>query len=510
MKIADLFVKLGVVSDVRKVEQFQRALKGVRQNLIVIQATAVASAVAIERFANGTINSAVNLQNLNNQTGLSTKKLQEWQRAAQLSDISLSADQVSQSIAGLDKRLTSIRLGQGNIAPFQLLGIDIKGDAFDVLEQLRSRIKNLNPGVATNLISQIGLNPEFINVLRTSREEFEQLSKRTLLGKNQIAAVVAAGTAITRLKLRLMALKDQAVARLAPGLERIANHFFEYLQRNGEKIISAITTIARIFGRFAIAVGNAVDIVARFIDRITGTEQGFKALAIAGALLVASFSPVIAILLGVIAILDDIAVWKRGGKSLFGGLFDAIAEFSEKIGGFPTIATILGGTAALAFIGKLSSALTGINGTLATIGTKGKALGLIGGVIGAVTLNEIGKKGGTSASNVLGKSAGGALIGAQLGSFIPGVGTAIGTGIGGAGGFAVGAFQEREETKKGIQQMINRENEILLENLQKGTAEQNINITINTGGGDVGDPIAIANELRRALREANPSFARGF
>jgi hypothetical protein len=44
------------------------------------------------------------LENINQQTGLSIDLLQKWQKAGQLSNLAVSADQISGSIVALQKK----------------------------------------------------------------------------------------------------------------------------------------------------------------------------------------------------------------------------------------------------------------------------------------------------------------------------------------------------------------------------------------------------------------------
>ena len=353
--IGQLFIELGVKADTQQINKVDAGVKSLRSNLLLVSAAFTGAVVGLDRFVNSALKGVVSLQNLNAQTGLSIEKLQRFQQAGQLSNLALSADQIAQSIGNVQKNIAAIRIGQGDISPFQLLGVDVAGqDAFGVIEQLRGAIRGLDPATATNLISQIGLSPDFINLLRLSRKEFELLSENTFLNPKQRADIDKAGTSMKALQLRFKALKDQAVAKIAPELTKLVQQFFKWMKDNGKAIIEVIAGMARGFAKFAQAIGNAFSLVTQFIDGLVGMERGIKILAGAFALLTLSFSPFLAGLAAIILLLDDIAVFRAGGDSVIGELVKAFEDL-------PDFAKILGigagGATLLTFLGSLTKAL---------------------------------------------------------------------------------------------------------------------------------------------------------
>ena len=387
--IGELFIELGVKADTSTINKVGAGIKGLRSNLLLVTGAFTAAVVGLDRFVDSALKGVVSLQNLNAQTGLSIEKLQQFQQAGQLSNLALSADQIAQSIGNVQKNLANIRIGQGNIAPFQLLGVDVAGaDAFDVIEQLRDNIKGLDPAIATNLISQLGLTPDFINLLKLSRKEFEALGENTFLSKQQRADIDEVGTSIKALKLRFKALKDQAVAKIAPQLNELVQQFFKWLKDNGDKIVRVIESMARGFANFASAIGNAFALTSRLLENIIGLENGIKILAVAFSFLTLSFAPFLAGLAAIILLLDDIAVFRRGGKSVIGELVKAFEEL-------PDFAKILGGAGLIVTIGLITTGILKMTGAVTGLGAVLPKLAPLAAVVGgaAFALNapEIGK-----------------------------------------------------------------------------------------------------------------------
>jgi len=361
MKIGELFVQLGFKTDKKKLQDFSKGVSNLRKNLLFTQIAFVSAIYGLEKFVEGTLKGVISLTNLNRQTGLSIRELQKWQQAGQLANLDLNAEEISNSIAKLQDNLAKIRRGQGNVAPFQLLGIDIAGkNAFQVLENIRESIVGISDAQATSLISKLGLDPKFINILRLSREEFEKLGKNIFLSPEQQRSILKVGQNFKMLTLRLKALKDQAVAKISPQLEKMIKDFFMWIDKNGEKIINTISSLARVFSSFAEAIGNAFSLMARMLESVAGLENGIKALTFVFALLSLSFSPFLVGLLLIIGFLDDIKVWMEGGESYFGKFYDSLdkltnkfskleekSKFTKKLNwlGLGTLGAILGGPA---------------------------------------------------------------------------------------------------------------------------------------------------------------------
>lgn len=390
--IGELFIELGIKADTNKVNKVDQSFKSLRKNLLLTAAAFTGAIIGLDRFINSALKGVVALQNINIQTGLSIDKLQQFQQAGQLSNLALSADQIAQSIGNVQKNIAKIRIGQGDIAPFQLLGVDVAGqDAFGVINQLRESIKGLDPAIATNLISAIGLSPEFINILKLSRKEFEALSENTFLNPKQRADIDKAGTSIKALTLRFKALKDQAVAKIAPELDKLVQKFFKWLKDNGDRIINTISGIARAFAKFAQAIGNAFDLVTRFIGSISGLENGIKILAASFAFLSLSFSPFLAGLVAIILLLDDISVFRAGGDSVIGELVKAFDDL-------PDLAKIIGGAGAIGILGKITTSLIAM--TAPALALAAPLVAIVGALTFLAKAPELGRLGAEKVEDV--------------------------------------------------------------------------------------------------------------
>lgn len=306
--IGELFVSLGFKIDDGGLKKFDKEVRDFKKNLILIPALAAAAVVAIDRFTASSVNAAVALSNFNAQTGLMSNKLREFQVAGQLSDISLTADQVTASIQNLQRNITAISFGGGDIGGFSLLGIgNVLGkDAFQVLKEIRANINNIDPAKATSLLERIGLDAKFINVLKLSNEEFEKLGKQYLLSSEANADLIRLGTAFTDLGMVLKNVKDRFVAFLSPVLIQ------------GVRIIKNVTQGIAALGESFVKVSEHNRVFAGLLGVLAA---GFVALRIAARpfLLIAGL-----LLLWV----EDFLVAMSGGESVIGSFVKMIGQLA--------------------------------------------------------------------------------------------------------------------------------------------------------------------------------------
>lgn len=307
MQLAEMFVKLGFKIDSKTLNNFSKNVDTAINNIGKITAGATAFVVAMDKITESVARGVNNLENFNAQTGLSIGKLQQLQITAGLQNIGLSADSVSQSIQSLQSNLAEIRLGQGNIAPFQMLGIDVLGqDAFGVLDQLREKIKGVDDMVATNLISQMGLNPQFITVLRMSKDEFSQLNSQIALTADERENIMKLGVEVKKIHLIIQALISKTLSKWSPVIMEVAKHI--------ENIVKSIGRFNMQIPVMVVGLGG----VLKMFKMLNATTASW-ALALTGLFL----------------LLDDFAVWSQGGKSVldYSGLqkfFDAVIPQIER------------------------------------------------------------------------------------------------------------------------------------------------------------------------------------
>lgn len=377
MKVGDLFVALGIKTDESKLKAINTGFGNLRRGLIETKIAFLGAIWGLDKFISSSVQGVASIDNIAQQTGLSFQELQKFDMAGQMSNLAIGAGQTANAIGNLQKQIALIRMGQGNIAPFQMLGIDVAGkNAFEVIKDLRKNIQGLSPDIATNLISQLGLDPAMISLLKLSNKEFDKLTNQGGLGKGGKSSILQTGFALKQLELKIQRLKDQIVVAISPVIQKFINQFLNWIIKNQSKIRNVLTDFIEKIAYFIAIIAEGVGVLIKFAENIFDAEKGMKLFGLAVAGLLLSLSPFVAKLAIISGIMHDFQNWKLGKDNMFGDLYKTIAGIADKLG-------LLKKTITGAFdfdektqknIDSFSKAMSGLKGSL--------MLGLVGAVIG--------------------------------------------------------------------------------------------------------------------------------
>ena len=316
--IDEIFIKIGFKTEDKELKKTEKAIDktldkadkkakkadisftNIFKTVRKMAVAAGAAYIAFDRLANSMLKSNQAYINFNRQTGLALANVNKIAGAGMLVDYNLNPENVMGSMQALESNLAQIRLGEGNIAPFQLLGISPVGkNAVQVIEDLRQAIKGIDDMTATNIIQQMGLSPEMITILRMSKEEMEEYSaiaQQYMLSPEQRQAMQQYAMGLRLVHMQLNYLKDTIILKVMPAFIEFSKNFANILQQ-GSKFIDIIQHIVNVIPHVKLALGG----LAMFI--------------------LARFNPVIAAITGLYLILEDLAVWFAGGKSVAGTIF---------------------------------------------------------------------------------------------------------------------------------------------------------------------------------------------
>ncbi|MGM9544504.1 MAG: hypothetical protein ACI3T9_05920 [Romboutsia timonensis] len=306
--IEEIFIKLGFKVDKKPLDDTDKSVKNVISSVKKIATATVLAIAALDRMATSLGRNNQELINFTRQTGLSIDNLNKIAGAGMLIDINFSSEKAAQGLMSLQSNLAQIRLGQGNIEPFQILGVSPVGkDATQIIEDLRETIKGVDDMTAVNLIQQMGLSPEFISLLRLTKGEYNDLiatSQKFMLNEEQRAALQKYSIELRKMHMEMAYLKDKALLAILPVL----NQFFRSLLNIINFVVLGASKIKSL------------------VDYIGQLKYGLLALGSVAIGLTALFNPLLAVLTALYLILEDFAVWALGGDSLFKLGFEKMQE----------------------------------------------------------------------------------------------------------------------------------------------------------------------------------------
>ena len=338
MTIADLFARIGLKTDEGKAKSFQKTMLGVKTGLIAVTGVAAATALAIRKITADAFEAAVAFKQFETETGSSAQELQKWQAVAQQTN--QSAESVTSAIKSIVSNQEKIKLGQGNISGFQILGIDPRQDPFKILEDLREKTKGLSDGMKKNILQQMGVGAGLLQTLSLTREEFDIMASRAFIVSPQaIETLNKTKASVDLASNAIKYIKTQIAVGLSPQIRETTKRFTEFIKVNEKGIIEGFKKGYKFVSLFLKAITNTATMINDLVTSTIGWEKTIKIAAIAFGVLnaVMMASPIGLITAGIIlliAVLDDIYTYSQGGKSLFGKLMDRFPELEKGLFGF--------------------------------------------------------------------------------------------------------------------------------------------------------------------------------
>lgn len=339
MKIAELFARLGVKADTPKLKGFSAAMDSAKTLVVTTTGDIMRFVGELRKMTDEMFDAAVAFKQFEAETGASAQELQKWQAVAEQTNN--SADSVAQAIKAITSNQEKIKLGQGDISGYQLLGIDPRQDPFKILEDLRTKTAGLNQAMKKNMLAQMGVGADLIQVLELSNKKFQELSGNAfVIPGSAIDSMNDAKSSMNLLGNAVKWLKGMIAAELAPGIVDLNKKIATWIKNNKDGIVKTMKAVFEWTSKVAKAIMNAGMMINNIIVNTIGWENAVKGLigilVLLNAHIIASpIGLLIAGLLLLIAILDDLYVYSQGkGKSLFGVLMSTFPELEEALGKF--------------------------------------------------------------------------------------------------------------------------------------------------------------------------------
>jgi hypothetical protein len=234
MTIAELLVKIGIVSDTADLEKIDKEMMlawGGAKRLALGLAAIDTAMIALMKAS---INVAVGFTKFRIETGLSTDQLQRWQYAARLANV--DSKDLTGAILSIQDAQAAIKLGEGNIAPWQLLGIDPRQDPFEVLEQIHQKIQEIgDPAVARHITVQMGISDDMFQFLSRADLGLDELNTKMMVTHQQEQDMMALNKQwqpftynLERAGMKFAHDIEPAFEQLLPMMEKFLDKFADF------------------------------------------------------------------------------------------------------------------------------------------------------------------------------------------------------------------------------------------------------------------------------------------
>ncbi len=311
----------------RELQEQKNHIIGIVKGITALSAGAIIAYKAIDRMVNSLATANSRMIAFQRQTGISFESFNKYASAAASVNFNATPEQMANTMQNLANNLYDIRMGRGDISPYQELSF-VGGKSFNpmgmtveqLIESVREAIKGVGDVQATNIITRMGFSPDDLLMLRMTREEMEKINDLFLSPKER-EQMNAYSLQIKKMRLEFQLMKDRAILALMPAFVRLTNK---------------ITNLSVVWGNLLTGFTN-------FIQSSPVLETVFKNITIALVGMLAVTKPLYAGFMAIYLVLEDLAYWYAGKGSLFGDIFgergsekfnnSAIGKATNAIGG---------------------------------------------------------------------------------------------------------------------------------------------------------------------------------
>lgn len=361
MKIGELFVKIGIKGGKESISK----MKGLMKTTLATKAAMLGTVVALAKMSQEARRFAMNMEVFQANTGLSGQMLQKMSYQAAQAGVSL--DNLGATLQHIQKMSTQIAFGEGNIKPFQMLGIDPHQDPVKILNQIGQAIRKYQnePAKIREIVDGFGISNELYYMLLQSQTE--ELEEQFLLKQKDQQTLVK----LNKEWYKLWWYVKQISIKLQGFLAHIAL-----------PIVKAVLRIVKYFGKILIAVTDAV-------EASTALQKALAIIAILAAVIFAWFSPLTALFIGIALVLEDIYGYFTGKDSITGRLIEWIksGEIIKAI--FMTIGDIIRSISNMIFGNKFTKPISNLLGIASGVSGIGKQPNADAQVAGSGVLSKL-------------------------------------------------------------------------------------------------------------------------
>lgn len=345
-----------------KLNKFKQGLQSVADRCNALSKATLAVGASITTLMKLAGDSAVQLKNLSESTGIATSELQSLEYASK--SIGVSFDAVKGDIQSLTSELNNPIPNQFNEG-LVLLGVstrDASGKAkkaTDIFNDLADKMKGMSAQKAIAWGKKVGISEDTVKLLRQGKDGLAALQKEgisvgAVVPDSAVNGLAEFSKGMSQLAMIGKSMANTFLGLLAPALNKIIDGYKKWNMQNGGIIRSGIEFIAK-------QIGKAFDMVATvlkkvfqstsgvfkifkpFIDMLRKSNVVASLLTVAlGALAVAGFIKLISILkminpwlLAIAIVVEELYTWfTKGFEST--GFYKLWLVFEKK---FPTIAS---------------------------------------------------------------------------------------------------------------------------------------------------------------------------
>ena len=296
MNIGELFVKIGIKGGKESIATMSQ----LKNTTVAAKAAVLGLVVAFAKMSQEARKFAMNMEVFEANTGLSGQTLQKmsWQAA----QAGVSLENMAGTLQTIQSMSKQIALGEGNIKPFQMLGIDSQQDPVKILNDIGNAIRRnqKDPAMIRQIVDDFGISNELYYALL--QKQTEELDKQFLLKDEDKEALV---------KL------NQEWYKIWWYVKQIGIKSQGFLAHVALPLVKAVGSVVKFVGELIIGYAE----IARESKEF---QKSMMIVALALAAVAAALFPVTASLIGIALICEDIYGYFTGKDSILGRMIEWI------------------------------------------------------------------------------------------------------------------------------------------------------------------------------------------
>lgn len=259
---------------------------GLNKAFVGIAGSVLLTAIALDKMVTKLAQANQLYTNFQRQTGMPMGRAMGVAGAMANLDVTMNPQEIMQNMQNLQSNLIGVQFGMGNIAPYQMAGINPFGiNSANMMDVIRKQLKGFAPAYRTFLLQQMGLDPRLGALIDLSDTEYLKYKQEAL-------------------ELYLSPEDRKTIQELAPEWNKVNLKFAKAWDKTTLFLMQDFLGLAK-------EVGHVIDVITRAIEV---TREILR--------------PVMDVLTMVLKplyyLLDDIAVWLLGGESVIGDMIHGI------------------------------------------------------------------------------------------------------------------------------------------------------------------------------------------
>ncbi len=256
---------------------------GLNKAFVGIAGSVLLTAIALDKMVTKLAQANQLYTNFQRQTGLPMGRAMGVAGAMANLDVTMTPQEIMQNMQNLQNNLVGVQFGMGNIAPYQMAGINPWGtNSANMIDVLRKQLKQFAPEYRTFLLQQMGLDPRLGALIDLSDTDYLKYKKEAL-------------------ELYLSPEDRKTIQELAPEWNKVNLKFAKAWDKTTLLLMKDLVGVAHVLAHFA-------DILTRVLEIVNAVVKPLLDI------LTLFLKPLY-------FLLDDIVVALLGGKSIIGDMF---------------------------------------------------------------------------------------------------------------------------------------------------------------------------------------------